>query len=287
MTASPRPLATFRPNGVNEDDAPVNLPDDIWSGAVNCVPADGSFMERVGGVDERLDVAAGTVTPHFHSAAYDAENSTAYWFYFTESDLYRRDGGGTATAMTYPSYTSFTRNAKDISSFTAGLVNGWPWFNKDDDAPAYWDFTGNAKAHTNWPANQTAGAMWQYKFHLFAGDINDGSGNYQPALVQWTDAIPGRTAPDWGTGASSQAGSNELSEIRGRIQNGGAIRGSCAIYGQNTTYLVDFIGGSFVFAFREFSNQMGLLSRHGFVGGRGPALLPDRLRHSGTRWYAD
>ena len=293
MTELPRNLATFRPNGIIADRSPSDVPVEFWTGGKNMVPSEGPYMERVGGVTPRLDTPDGEAV--FHSPAYDTANGVPYWCYFTlgaagNAGLFRQSGtAGSEVNLNMPGYGAPAVGSKAIDAFSAGLLNGVPWFNRSDIAPAYWPFTGNALAHANWPAGQIAGVMWAFKNHLFCGDITDGAANYQPSLIQWTDATPALTvasAPDWGLAATSEAGSTELSEVRGRIQNGLPIRSECAIYAQNVTYLAQYIGGPFVFAFRPFSTQMGLLARHAVVEVEGRHFLmtdSDLVMHDGVR----
>ena len=88
------------------------------------------------------------------------------------------------------------------------------------------------------------------------------------ATIAWSDAVPpattaGSTGIDFYPTASNQAGTADLSDL-GRVQGGLPLNRSCMIYGRSGTYIVDYVGGNFVFAFRALSYNTGSLSRHSF-----------------------
>jgi hypothetical protein len=158
------------------------------------------------------------------------------------------------------------------------ILNGVAVHNNGLDAPMYWP---GAPASPflelpDWPAGVTCKRMVAHKFHLFALDLDEPGGVFQNK-VKWSDAAEPGTIPDtWTPAADNEAGDVELADSQGRVQTAATLRDSLLIYKRNAVYLVDYVGGVQVYAFRTLFKNVGALTRRAVaVTERGHLVVTD------------
>ena len=111
------------------------------------------------------------------------------------------------------------------------------------------------------------GAMRVYKNYLIALDVTK-SGTRYPLLVKWSDSSAlGSVPTSWDeTDQTTDAGETELPGARTDVSQGVCLdclplRDANIIYRDDSVWSMTFVGGTFVFAFRQIYASQGMLAR--------------------------
>jgi hypothetical protein len=240
--------------GLVYDTPPHEVPLDAWTFADNA-RSDNGFL---GSHPPQRAAYAELPADPLHLQTVTAGGSN-YWIAHYASESHAATGANVFDITLSGGLTTAT--AKD---WTSTVLNGVAVANNSVDPPMYWDGNpGNAMLELpNWPDANLCKTILAYKFHLFALDIEDASGEF-PMKVMWSDAAePGAVPGEWTASASNQAGDAQLSDTPGPVLCGAPIRGSLILYKPSSCYVVDFVEGSdFIFSFRLLSPVRGALTR--------------------------
>lgn len=247
-----------RPSGINKDLNPYELPPDIWSDGANV------FFRR-----DRTEAGVGyenpfTLTDTIGSPlamAYFINNSGVFWYYGSESDIYRTDG--TSTASIGSGYSATREDNWSTTNFNGVLI-----FNNVNDVPQQSDPAlshNSMKDLDNWDAPSPWGlasrceVMRGYKNYLFALNCYDESGTEYPQMVRWSSpAVAGDVPPSWDpVDVAEQAGLYNLSDTPGPIVDAQVLGDYLVVYKTDAVWLIQFIGGDGVFSFRKLFNEAG------------------------------
>ncbi len=150
------------------------------------------------------------------------------------------------------------------TQWTSAYLNTLIAINNGVDAPWYWDGnTGNPiAALPDWPAGVTCNALRAYKNNLIALGIYGGGGDLIDQLLWSNSAAPGQIPQEWTPAPTNDAGDNVLADTIGALLDGTAFRDSMMLFKEHSTYLMNFIGGNFVFNFRKLFDTSGILSQN-------------------------
>lgn len=250
------PYLTLRFSDINTDVRPSDLPPDIWSGGQNVRFRDGSTIKCNG-----HEAVFGTPTTAPVSVYPVGYGGVYYWVYAGLTKIYVTDGT-THTDIT-PGAPSGTVSAGLDYAWNGGLINNILVLNNTLEAPIWW--TGSPSnpmtALTGWPANHLCDSLRVYKNYLFALNVYDGTSDF-PDLVMWSHPAAAGTIPSsWDdTDPTKDAGTYELSDTRGGIIDGAQLGDAFIIYKQNSCYIVQYIGGQYIFQFRRLFPDIGALS---------------------------
>lgn len=272
--------------GIAEDLPAEDVPEDMWSDGINVYNREQS-MRRVGGYDEYAEAnwPAGlkpvfilpVETPVFAYWIYVADNAGAVVIYVTDGTTHWN-----ITPTTPPTDIR-------IGYWTGDLLNGVPVLNNGVDPPWWWDGqTSNAMTVLpDWPAGQACRALRSFKYHLFALGVTRGGTEY-PDLVVWSDsAEPGAIPSSWTPGPGTDAGEVTLGDTQGGVIDGGKLRDGFIIYKNYSTTYCTYIGGNFVFSFRDTpAITHGIQSQNCIAEDGGYAYIftgDDFVRHDGQR----
>ncbi len=271
-------IAQLRPRGVVTDIPAELVSPERWTQTENVVFRD-QETARVVGYGAVL-VTPATPPEYLLFAPTDATN---YWVYAGQQSLYATDGQTNTDISPAWVTPETTRNR-----FTGGTLNGVPFVNSPSNFPVSWDqnIANPAAVLPDWPANTSAESMRAYKFYLIALGIRGPTG-FDGDLVQWSDAAaPGNIPQSWTTGPASDAGNNVIGDIPGDIVDGLTLRDDFIIYKENSTHLMQFVGGDAVFSFRTLFTKSGALNRNCIVEHEGYHYVitdSDVVRHDGQR----
>jgi hypothetical protein len=148
-------------------------------------------------------------------------------------------------------------------NWNGGLLNNLLFMNNGVDPPIWWDgATSNVMTDLpDWPASTTAGVVRAYKNYLVAMNISDGTGDY-PDRVLWSDAAPTGTVPDSWDVADPEvdAGQYDLSDTIGELIDGLPLGDAFVIYKRRACYLMQYVGGQYVFNFRKLYDSVGMMA---------------------------
>ena len=268
------PRASFTPQGLNRDIPASDLDPNIYTAASNINFRRGLAQRASRGVQIFEDITF-TEPPVYLT---DTVGSTGFfWLYYADDgvtqSIWATDG------QTHKEITPavFVPGVSQVNAVTTGKVSGFPFLNWGPQA-AFWNrdfatpavmlpFPGlDAAGDPDNTFVPTARAMRSHQNRILAlNTIDDAGTNFVAseqtvlwsALPQPADAFPN----DWFPRVTNSAGGVQLSG-GGPVIDGFSLRSSFIVYLQDRTYIMDEIGGSFVFLTRKLSSSTGVLTRN-------------------------
>lgn len=256
-----RSLSIVAPVGFNRDLPPFDVPPEQWTGGNNVHCRDG-IPERIAGYE---DIFGDPGQPPIWLMP-TLTVTTAWWIYGTgpstlDQGLWVTDG----SVHSDISPVSGVAFGSKQNPFTGTNFNGVPvinWGNGDD--PVFWDLQAANVAQTlpGWPANTYCEAMRGFKNYLIAMNVTDTGDNIEN-LILWSDAAPAGELPQtWVPAPDNQAGFRSLAATPGPVVDAIPLRNQMLLFKHNSTFSLDLIGGTFVFALRKLFLTSGVLSRN-------------------------
>lgn len=243
--------------GVIKDRPAHTLPPEAWSDGRNIRFRDNSAVKITGHAN-----VFGTLsgTPYWNMACPDPSN--AFWIYGSLTKMYATDG---------TSHADITRTVGgDYGTvldrlWNGGILSGVPVITNGVDVPQFWASPGLASdlaALTNWPANNVCRVIRPFKAFLVALYITK-AGTVYPHRVKWSHpADPGTVPVSWDeTDPTKDAGEFDL-DGAGSIVSGLRLRNAFVIYKERSTWLMQYIGGQYIFRFDELFESTGILGVH-------------------------
>jgi hypothetical protein len=128
-----------------------------------------------------------------------------------------------------------------------------------------------------WPSNYRCAALRSYKDFLVALGVSQVGTEY-PTMVKWSDfATFGSPPNSWAIDdTTNSAGENIVNEMRTPIIDGLTLRDSFIIYCQSEVWVMDYIGGNFMFRFRKLYDRRGVINQNCVVQVDGLHYVFDR-----------
>ena len=266
--------------GVVKDMPAHALPSEAWSDAVNVRFNDG-YAEKSLGHSSQLGTPG--IAPYFLLPF--QSTSLFYWIYAGLTSVYITEG----TTHTDITRASGAYDANADEGWTGGTLAGIPILCNGFDAPQmlFPASPSNALSElSNWPANTQAKVVKPYKNFLVALNMVEGGADY-PYVVRWsTPADPGSVPTSWDyTDPTLDSGRTPLSEGGGALVDGGSLRDTFIIYREFSTYSMRFIGGRFIFEFRQIFPSSGIFAKRCFAEFEGSHCVlttDDLIVHDGS-----
>jgi hypothetical protein len=182
--------------------------------------------------------------------------------------------GDTLTDLTPTSVTSITSSA----AYTAAFLGNVAYLNRPSHVPHH-KAPGDVRflPLTAWNSNWRTSSLRAYKDFLVALNVTK-SGISYPTMVKWSDTAGfGGPPSSWDEASTTNsAGENILNEMREPIVDGLSLRDSFIIYGSNEVWLMDYIGGAFLFRFRKLYDSVGVINQNCVVQVDGTHYVFDR-----------
>ena len=272
-----RILTELRPNSVIQDVPPSEVPPENWTDVRNFYMRVG-YAQRISGVSQFF--ADWTDQP---VNVFNVQQATTnFWVVMGENTVQVIDQSGTVSDITpavyVPSVEAFEANQTPI--------NGFPVQSFNQNPPTFWDKNvGNICAPLpGWPAATTARSIRSFKQFLIAMNMVESAAEF-PDKLRWSNAAePGTVPTEWIASPTNEAGDATLADTTGGIIDGLSLRGQFIIYKNHSTYLCNFVGGTFVFTFRKFLTTSGLLANNCVTEAEGRHIVMtdgDVLIHDG------
>lgn len=171
------------------------------------------------------------------------------------------DDAGVETDITHASGVTSTQD----DNWIGGSLNGLPFMGCKLNDPMYWDgsIITNMLTLPNWQAGYSAACFRPYKNFILALDVSNSGGDF-PNMVKWSESADAGSVPgSWDhTDPTKNAGEVLLGDRAGRFTDCLPLGGDNILYKENSTYLMQFIGGQFVFSFREIFHSSGILTQN-------------------------
>lgn len=254
--------------GLIKDQTISQLPPEAWSLAENMRVVDGG-MEKLLGWES---FSTPSVAPSFLLPL--STQSTHFWLYTSLTKAYGFDGT-THTEITRAAGDYTTSNGRD---WNGTILGGIAILNNGADVPQYWatpSLATDLAALPNWDATKRAKVIRTLGPHLVAFNLTEGGTSF-PHRVLWSHpADPGSVPTSWDeTDSTVDAGEVDLPDVNsGVIADALPLQSTMFIYKEGSVWRMNFIGGRFVFEFKAFLENVGILAP------RCVALVGDGKRH--------
>lgn len=185
------------------------------------------------------------------------DGTNVFWVYADETVVYATDGA------THTSITSASFSASLDLGYNGGPYNGYMVVNDGTSAPQTWvPSLGNTLTElVNWPADLVCEVVRPFRQYLIALRCTE-AGDYNPRLIRWgSSAQPGGLPASWDfADPANDSGRNELGQTDDLLVDCLPLRDVNIVYKEQHTWLMQFIGGSGTFDFRQIFSQAGLLA---------------------------
>lgn len=188
-------------------------------------------------------------------------NTFNWWMMFGPSSIYALE-----TSNEYDISIPAQIAIADPYEWSSTLLNGIPVFTNGRNIPHYWN--GNSATDATplpgWPTDTICRYIVAFRFHLFALNIENGSGIFEN-LIMWSEATdPGAIPQSWTPTAENEAGSAFLADTEGRCVAGSPLGTQLMIYKPASFYAIEYAGQQpdNIFIVRPVVRSTGLLSPH-------------------------
>ena len=177
--------------------------------------------------------------------------------------------------------------SSDPRPFTGTTLSDVVYINRPDRVPVFRDPAGTNFADlTNWPSTYRAVSLRAFGSQLIALNITEG-GNTFPNRVRFSNFALANSVPDsWDeTDTTKSAGFNDLVEMDTAIVDGLSLGSNFIIYSSTEVFLMEFVGGTFLFNFRKLFTDSGLINQNCVVEVEGKHFCFDNADiyvHDGT-----
>jgi len=264
------PVTDLGSIGVIKDIPAHLLPPEAWSDAQNIRFQDNKVLKFTG---DSLIFDPPTVAPYWAMPVPTV--SEVFWLYAGLAEAYIVQDTSVHTKITRASGV-YTGAATDL--WNGGVLGDIPVITNGKDDPQSWSPIGTGQKLVdlpNWPASNECKIIKPLKNFLVALGITK-SGTVSSHMVKWShSADPGAVPDSWDeTDETKDTGEVELSDTgAGIIQDGVPLRDILAIYKDNSTWGMQFVGGQSIFRFFPMFTESGVL------GTRCARALPNREQH--------
>ncbi len=243
--------------GMVKDRPPHTLPLEAWSDCMNVRFYEDSAQKILGhSVAWTPAVDAIYLLPLTYEGA-------RFWIYCGLTAVYAVDSAGTHANITR---ASGAYNATFQQGWTGGVFNGKVILNNGVDAPQMWSTPSlgtQLTELTGWPAGYAADAVRPLGNFLVAVGLTK-SGLRFPYSILWSHiAQPGAVPSSWDvTDPTKDAGEASVGDTGGALVDLVPLRGVGMLYKKDSTWGLQYIGGTSVFRRTPVSNFGGLFTRH-------------------------
>ncbi len=169
----------------------------------------------------------------------------------------------------YVNGTVFDRSGTITGTTSAESVTGTSladvtYFNRPDHVPIHRLPTAtNFSDLPNWDATWRTPALRSFGDFLVAAGMTEGSTNY-PNRVRYSNLTLANEVPDsWdATDTTKSAGFNDLVQMRTPIVDAATLGPNLYIYSSDQVWLMEFVGGTFIFNFRKIFSDAGVINQN-------------------------
>lgn len=262
--------------GIITDVPPYELP-------LNAFSAGSNVRLRDDGVQRTLGYKAVLGTPGaapYYLMPWQTD-SIYYWLYATAAKIYRFTTDASSAI-------DVTRTAGDYTGgsyprWNGGMLGGVPIMNHSNmfagDYPQSWDGSSDFQDLPNWPSSSPdwlCKVIRPFRNFLVALYMKEGTVVY-PHRLRWSQpADPGTVPTAWEPAASNLAGSKTFSDSRGLLVDCLPMRDMNVVYKEDAVHLMQYVGGNFVFNFRQAFSEFGLLTQRAVKSFFGKHLVLSR-----------
>lgn len=172
--------------------------------------------------------------------------------------------------------------------FTSAYLGDVLYLNRPTHAPRFYGPNSTKFAPLPaWDASWRCRSLRQFKDYLVALNVRKGAVE-NPTMVKTSDAtLAGAPPQSWDhTDTTKQATENILAELDGPLLDGCSLKGAFVLYSRNQVWLMEFVGGTFIFEYRRAFTDGGLINTNCAVEVQGLNYCfgpTDIYRHDGIQ----
>lgn len=274
--------------GIVKDIPPHELPPEAWNDGNN-IRFQHNRVEKMSGEQDvyNITVSAATASqaiaeaPWFALPVYSGTN--LYWVYAGKNNVHvatvdsnstninKLDTTASAT-VEYSSTPNVRWNGANLGR--VAVLNNWKIAPQVWDSPSLatrlvdmqWDTSASAGGPVSW-TDRTAGAVTCKVFRTYRefgiAMYTEEGGTTYPRRLRWSHPSTGNDQPpSWDdTRTDMDAGYKDFNETGDFIVDGRQLRDLFIIYKEQSTWVMQYIGGRYVQAFRPLFSNVGALSR--------------------------
>ena len=151
-----------------------------------------------------------------------------------------------------------------LESFTSTTLADVDYLNRVDRVPVYRVAGGTNFADLpNWDSTWRAESLRAFGDFLLGIGITQGSTSYTQR-VRWSNLALANSVPDsWdGSDTTKSAGFNDLVQLGSPLIDGIALGVNFILYSSDQVWLMEFVGGTFIFNFRKLFDGFGVVNQN-------------------------
>jgi hypothetical protein len=177
--------------------------------------------------------------------------------------------------------------------WNGGVFGGIPVMNHHGlvEPPQSWNSTNSSfQDLPNWPTSSPewfAKVVRPFGSFLVALYMQEDGDTY-PTRLRWSDAAdPGTVPTEWEPTATNLAGDRSFSDTTDSLVDCLPLGDVNVIYKEETTHLMQFVGGTYVFSFRRAFTEFGALTQRCVKPAKGQHIVltkGDVIAHNGSQW---
>lgn len=255
------PLSNLGGIGIIHDIPAYDLPPEAFTAGNNIRFKDNRVHKMLG---QAAIYGTPTIAPyHIVNVPMPTDN---FWVMAGLAKVYVDSGGTDYNITRQTAAVDVDYNATATDKWTSVVMNGIAFLNNGVDNPQQWapPGTGTKLADlSNWPASTTCKALRSYLNFLIALDVTE-SGTRYPQVLRWSHpAAPGAVPSSWDyTDATKDARRVAVSQTPGFLVDCAPLGNMNVVYKEDSMYIMQYTGGSFVFSIRPLPHTVGLLARN-------------------------
>lgn len=248
-------LRDFDASGLNSDLPARSLPPNAVTSLTNANMTNGKITKMLG---YATVYGTPTVAPYHLQHVYTADGDP-WIIYCGLNDVYSYySATHTKITRTLSAYAATSSN-----DWTSTVLGGIPIINEGVNVPQYTTSpTTTFLDLSAWAATWTCKSIRAFREYLVAVDMTENATNY-PQKLRWSHpADPGSLPSSWDeTDTTKDAGYKHFSETPGILIDSLQMGGVHMVYKSDSTYSMQFIGGTYVFSFNKLFD-IGIMARN-------------------------
>ena len=154
-----------------------------------------------------------------------------------------------------------------LTEITATNLANVVYVNRSDSIPLH--RTSSASSFTNlpnWPSTYRTKALRSFGDFLIALNTTEGGVDHRNRVRFSTTALSNQVPSTWDeTDVTQSAGFNDLVQMKTPIVDGATLGSNFLIYSSDQVWMMEFVGGSFIFNFRKLFDDAGAMSQNCIV----------------------
>lgn len=184
-------------------------------------------------------------------------------------------GSGTWTDVSVPNYDNASHasfrgsTGATILPITCTTLADVTYINRADGLPYFRLASSGGSAFAelptsnsyNWQPTWKAGSLRKFQGFLVALDMTEGGVNL-PHRVRWSNQALANSAPtSWdASDTTTTAGFNDIVQLTTALIDGVELSNNFMLYSTDQVWLMEFVGGTFVFNFRKVFDDEGIIN---------------------------